>query len=176
MTIIETKLDGAYIIKPDVFEDERGWFMETYCRKKMPQIICDFVQDMQAYTAQKGTIRGIHFQHPPFSQAKLVRCTHGVIMDFAVDLRPLSKTFKQWIGVELSAENKKQLFIPHGFGHAYLTLTSDAGTLYKVVNYYSPEHFATILWADPEIGIPWNIAEPILSDRDKFAPLLKSCF
>jgi len=173
MKITETKLEGILIIEPQVFGDTRGWFMETYSKKKTPQIACDFVQDNQSYSAQKGTLRGIHFQKPPMGQAKLVRCISGAIMDFAVDLRPGSATFKQWISIELSAENKKQLFIPRGFGHAFLTLTDNAEFVYKTDNYYSPKHDAAILWSDPEIAVDWGIDDPIVSDKDKTAPLFK---
>ena len=173
MKVIEIDLPGVLLIEPQVFGDARGWFMETYSKKKMPQIKCEFVQDNQSYSAQKGTLRGIHFQKPPMEQAKLVRCVRGALMDFVVDLRPESETFKQWISVELSAENKKQLFVPRGFGHAFLTLTDDTEIIYKADNYYSPEHDAAIIWSDPEIGIDWGIENPIVSEKDKNAPLLK---
>jgi len=172
MKLTETKLEGVLIIEPQVFGDTRGWFMETYSRKKTPQIDCDFVQDNQSFSAQKGTLRGIHFQTPPMEQAKLLRCTKGAIMDFAVDLRPNSETYKQWVGVELSEENKKQIFIPRGFGHAFITLTDDVEVQYKADNYYSPEHDKSILWSDPDIGIDWGTDDPIVSEKDKLAPLL----
>jgi len=173
MTINETKLEGVLIVEPQVFGDARGWFMETYNKKKTPRITCDFVQDNQSYSAQKGTLRGIHFQRAPMSQAKLLRCTRGAVMDFAIDLRPDSETYKQWIGVELSEENKKQIFIPRGFGHAFVTLADDTEVQYKADNYYSSEHDSAILWSDPEIGIDWGVENPIISDKDKIAPLLK---
>jgi dTDP-4-dehydrorhamnose 3,5-epimerase len=173
MKVTETKLEGVYIIEPQVFGDTRGWFMETYSKKKTPQIDCDFVQDNHSYSAQKGTLRGIHFQRPPMGQAKLVRCTRGAVMDYAVDLRKGSPTFKQWISMELTAENKKQLFIPRGYGHAFVTLTDDTEIMYKADNYYSPEHDASILWSDPDLNIDWGTENPILSDKDKKAPLLK---
>jgi len=173
MIVTRTKLNGVLVIEPHVFGDARGWFMETYSIKKTPQIDCVFVQDNHSYSAQKGTLRGIHFQHPPMEQAKLVRCTGGAIMDYAVDLRPGSETFKQWVAVELSAENKKQLFIPRGFGHAFLTLTDNAEVLYKADNYYSPEHDGAIIWSDPDIMIDWGFDNPILSGKDNTAPLLK---
>jgi dTDP-4-dehydrorhamnose 3,5-epimerase len=171
--VIETELEGLYVVEPQVFGDARGWFMETYSKKKTPQIDCDFVQDNQSYSAQKGTLRGIHFQKPPMEQAKLIRCVSGAILDFAVDLRPNSKTYKKWLAIELSAENKKQLFLPRGFGHAFVTLTDDAEIAYKADNYYSPEHDVAILWSDPELNINWGINNPILSEKDKSAPLLK---
>jgi len=173
MTITETKLPGVLVVEPRVFGDNRGWFMETYSKKKTPQIECDFVQDNHSLSVQKGTLRGIHFQYPPMEQAKLLRCCSGAIRDYAVDLRPDSPTYKQWIAVELSAENKKQIFIPRGFGHAFISLTDNAELLYKADNYYSPEHDAAILWSDPELNIDWGTDNPILSDKDKIAPLLK---
>jgi len=173
MKIAETKLEGVYIIEPQVFGDARGWFMETYNRKKTPQIDCDFVQDNQSFSAQKGTLRGIHFQTNPMAQAKLLRCTRGAVMDVAVDLRPDSNTFKQWVSIELSAVNKKQIFIPRGFGHAFITIEDNTEIVYKTDNYYSPEHDKSVLWSDPEIGINWGTDDPIVSDKDKAAPLLK---
>ena len=174
MKVTETKLPGVYMISPQVFADSRGWFMETYSEKKTPQIACDYVQDNHSYSKLKGTLRGIHFQYPPMEQAKLVRCVRGAVMDYAVDLRPDSATFRQWIGVELSEDNKKQLFIPRGFGHAYVTLKDDSEVAYKADNYFSPEHDGVVRWSDPDIGIDWRIGDPILSDKDKNAPLLDS--
>ena len=173
MNLAETKLSGVYLIEPQVFDDARGWFMETYNKLKTPQIVCDFVQDNHSYSSNKGTLRGIHFQYPPMEQAKLVRCIRGAIRDYAVDLRSESDTYKQWIAFELSADNRKQLFIPRGFGHAFVTLTEDTEVLYKVDNYYSPEYDGVILWSDPDIGIEWGVERPVLSDKDKAAPYLK---
>ena len=173
MKVTETKLRGVLLIEPQIFGDTRGWFMETYSKKKTPQINCEFVQDNHSLSAQKSTLRGIHFQYPPMEQAKLVRCTGGAILDFAVDRRPNSETYKQWVSFELSAENKKQLFIPRGFGHAFLTLTENAEVQYKADNYYSPEHDGAIRWSDPEMNIDWGARNPILSDKDNNAPLLK---
>ena len=173
MTITETKIKGVFIVEPQVFGDARGWFMETYSKKKTPQIDCDFVQDNHSYSALKGTLRGIHFQKPPMEQAKLIRCTRGAISDFAVDLRPDSETFKKWVGVVLTEENKKQIFIPRGFGHAFITLTDDVEVEYKADNYYSFEHDSAILWSDPDIRIDWGVDNPIVSEKDKIAPLLK---
>ena len=173
MIVAKTKLEGAYIITPQVFGDARGWFMETYSKKKTLQLANDFIQDNHSYSAQKGTLRGIHFQKPPMEQAKLVRCVRGAIVDYAVDLRSDSITYKQWISVELSAENKEQLYIPRGYGHAFITLIEDTEVVYKADNYYDPEYDGVILWSDPDIGINWGVDDPILSDRDKNAPLLK---
>jgi len=173
MTITETKLKGVFIIEPRVFGDNRGWFMETYSKIKMPQIDCEFVQDNHSYSALKDTIRGIHFQKPPMQQAKLLRCTRGALLDVAVDLRPDSPTYKQWVSVELSAENKMQIFIPRGFGHGFVSLTDDVELLYKTDNYYSAEHDAAVLWSDPDIGVDWGTKNPIVSEKDAKAPTLK---
>jgi len=172
MKLTETKLQGVYLVHPLVFGDTRGWFMETYTKVKMPEIPCEFVQDNHSYSAKRGTLRGIHFQFPPREQAKLVRCVRGTIMDFVVDLRKDSETYRQWIQVELSAENKRQVFIPRGFGHGLITLTDDVEVLYKTDDYYSPEHDGAIRWDDPSIGIDWGTKSPILSDKDRNAPWL----
>ena len=173
MKVTETKLDGVFLIEPVVLTDARGWFVETYNKAKLPEIACNFVQDNHSYSAAKGTLRGIHFQRSPMAQAKMVRCVKGSILDFAVDLRPNSESFKQWICVELSAENKKQLFIPQGFGHAFVSLEDNSEVVYKVDNYYSPKHDAAILWSDPELAIIWGVENPVLSDKDRLAPLLR---
>lgn len=175
MNVIETKLPGVCIIEPQVFGDHRGWFMESWSQKKMEDngLNVVFVQDNQSFTAKKGTLRGIHFQQYPMSQAKLVRVVRGAVMDVAVDLRKDSPTYKQWVSVELSAENKRQLFIPQGFGHAFLTLTDDVEFVYKCDNLYSRELERSIRYDDPEIGIEWGTDGPVLSDKDAVAPFLK---
>ena len=175
MNVIETKLPGVVIVEPQVFGDHRGWFMESWSQKTMADngLNVNFVQDNQSYTARKGTLRGIHFQQYPMAQTKLVRVTRGAVMDVAVDLRKDSPTYKQWVAVELSAENRKQLLIPQGFGHAFLTLTDDVEFVYKCDNFYSKEHDRNIRFDDPELGVEWGIAEPILSEKDAAAPFLK---
>lgn len=177
MKITETRLDGVIIIEQDVFGDNRGFFMESWNKKKMEEagLFYDFVQDNHSKSTVKGTIRGIHFQKGDNAQAKLVRCVKGAVLDVAVDLRKNSPTFKQWVGVELSEENKKQLLIPRGFGHGFLTLTDDVEFLYKADNYYIPEADAGIRWNDPYIGVEWGVENPILSEKDKKNPLLKDC-
>lgn len=149
--------------------------MESWSQKKMEDngLNVVFVQDNQSYTAKKGTLRGIHFQQYPMSQAKLVRVVRGAVMDVAVDLRKDSPTYKQWVSVELSAENKRQLFIPQGYGHAFLTLTDDVEFVYKCDNLYSRELERSIRYDDPEIGIEWGTDCPVLSDKDAVAPFLK---
>lgn len=175
MNVIETKLPGVVILEPQVFGDHRGWFMESWSQKTMADngLNVNFVQDNQSYTARKGTLRGIHFQQYPMAQTKLVRVTRGAVMDVAVDLRKDSPTYRQWVAVELSAENKKQLLIPQGFGHAFLTLTDDVEFVYKCDNFYSKEHDRNIRFDDPELGVEWGIADPILSEKDAAAPFLK---
>ncbi len=175
MKIVKTKLDGVCILEPQIFGDSRGWFEETYNKKVFSElgITNDFIQDNHSYSAQKGTLRGIHFQVGGSAQAKLVRCTKGSVLDVAVDLRIDSPTYTQWIAVELSEENKKQLFIPRGFGHGFLTLTSDCEFQYKVDNYYDAKADRSIIWNDTELSIDWGISNPILSDKDKKAPKLK---
>ena len=177
MKITKTKLESVVIIEPDVFGDNRGFFMESWNKKKMAEagLDYDFVQDNHSKSMVKGTLRGIHFQKGDKAQAKLVRCVKGAVLDVAVDLRRNSPTFKQWVGVELSEENKKQLLIPRGFGHGFVKLTDDVEFLYKADNYYAPAADAGIRWNDPEIGVEWGIENPILSDKDKNNPFLEDC-
>ena len=176
MKITKTKLEGVVIIEPDVFGDNRGFFMESWNKKKMAEagLNYDFVQDNHSKSTTKGTLRGIHFQKGDKAQAKLVRCVKGAVFDVAVDLRRNSPTFKQWVGVELSEENKKQLLIPRGFGHGFITLTDDVEFLYKADNYYAPEADAGIRWNDPDIGVEWGIENPILSEKDRRNPFFKN--
>ncbi|KAB7671690.1 dTDP-4-dehydrorhamnose 3,5-epimerase [Bacillus sp. B1-b2] len=176
MKLTITKLDGVVVIEPKVFGDNRGWFMETYNEQNFIEagINLNFVQDNQSFSATKGTLRGLHYQLNPKAQTKLVRCTQGAIFDVAVDIRKNSPTFGEWFGVELSAENKKQLLVPKGFAHAFITLTDNVEVQYKVDELYSPENDRGIIWNDPEIGIEWPIdITPILSEKDQKAPLLR---
>ena len=175
MHVIGTDVRDVYILEPKVFGDHRGWFMETWSTIKMEEagFFYDFVQDNQSFSARKGTLRGIHFQNGEAAQAKLVRCGRGSILDVAVDLRSGSPTYKQWVAVELSAENKRQLLIPRGFGHAFLTLTNDVEFFYKVDNLYCPEADRSILWSDSDIGVDWGISMPLVSEKDGTAPLLQ---
>lgn len=173
MNVIKTDIEGVYIIEPQVFGDNRGWFMETYSKIKLPEIQAEFVQDNHSFSAKKGVLRGIHFQNGEHAQAKLVRVCKGAVLDVAVDLRKGSPTYKKWVSVQLSAENKRQLFIPRGFGHGFVTLTDDVEFLYKADNYYNRESDRSIRFDDPEIGVDWGIKNPILSEKDKSAPLLR---
>lgn len=173
MNVIKTDILDVYILEPKVFGDKRGWFMESWSKKKMEEagLFYDFVQDNQSFSSVKGTIRGIHFQKGEHCQAKLVRCAKGSVLDVAVDLRKGSPTYKKWVAVELSAENKRQLLIPRGFGHGFVTLTDEVEFLYKADNYYCYESEGSVRWNDPEIGVDWGIDNPIVSDKDAVAPL-----
>lgn len=176
MKVINTFLDGVKIIEPRLFGDHRGWFMETFNSKSLKElgIVHEFIQDNHSYSAEVNTLRGLHYQLEPKSQTKLVRCTKGSIFDVAVDIRKNSPTYGEWFGIELSAENKKQLLVPKGFAHGFLTLTNDVEVQYKVDELYSPEHDRGIIWDDLSIGIKWpSTKQPILSDKDQKAPQLK---
>ncbi len=174
MEFIKTELDGVYVVQPKVFGDSRGFFMESYSEREFKKagLNYNFVQDNHSLSEKKGTLRGIHFQKGEMAQAKLVRCIRGAILDIAVDLRKESLCYKKYVAVELSADNKRQLLIPRGYGHAFLTLTDNTEVQYKADNFYSPEHDGNVLWSDPEIGIDWGDIVPILSEKDKNAPLL----
>lgn len=174
MERIETSLPGVVIVEPKVFGDHRGFFMETYATESFAEIGIPnvFVQDNQSFTAQKGTLRGIHFQNSPMAQAKLVRVTRGAVLDVAVDLRKGSPTYRKWVGVELSAENKRMLFIPRGFGHGFVTLTDHVEFCYKVDQLYSKACDRGIRFNDPTIGVEWGVTDPILSEKDTKSPLL----
>lgn len=175
MNVTKTEIDGLLILEPQVFGDHRGWFMETWTKERFDEngISIDFVQDNQSYSAQKGTLRGLHFQTNPKSQTKLLRCTRGEILDVAVDLRKGSPTYKKWVSVKLSAENKKQFLMPKGMAHGFVTLTDDVEVQYKVDEYYAPECDRSVRFDDPEIGVDWGVTDPILSQKDLKAPLLK---
>lgn len=175
MKVTKTKLDGVLILEPDVFGDHRGWFMESWSKKKYEEvgINVEFVQDNESFTAKKGTLRGIHFQQMPFAQSKLVRVVQGAVLDVAVDLRKDSPTYLEWVAVELSSENKKQFFIPQGFGHGFLTLTDNVQFVYKCDNFYSKEHDRSIRFDDEQIGVEWGVTDPIVSEKDMNAPKVK---
>lgn len=174
MNIIKTEIEDVLIIEPKVFGDHRGWFTETYSKEKFKDlgIDIDFIQDNHSLSAQKGTLRGLHFQLNPKAQTKLVRCTKGKILDVAVDIREGSPTYKKWVVVELTEENKRQLLVPKGFAHGFITLTDNVEVQYKVDEYYSPENDRSIRFDDPEINVDWGIENPILSDKDLSAPML----
>lgn len=177
MNLVKTDIEDVVIIQPKVFGDHRGWFTETYSKFKFENfgMDIDFIQDNHSMSAKKGTLRGLHFQKNEKAQTKLVRCTKGKILDVAVDLRKGSPTYKKWISVILSDENKKQLLVPKGFAHGFLTLTDDVEVQYKVDEYYSPKHDRSIRFDDEEISVNWGVENPLLSEKDLKAPLLKDC-
>ena len=183
MKAVNTDVDGALIVEPDVFGDHRGWFMESYSARKLKDLGIDieFVQDNRSFSAQKGTLRGLHCQKNPTSQAKLVSCPRGEIMDVAVDIREGSPTYMKYVAVRLSAENKRMLYIPKGCLHGFVALTDDVELSYKVDELYCPADDRSIRFDDPAIGVEWGVEEPILSEKDRNAPLLadsdvKFCF
>ena len=174
---IKTSIDGVIIVEPTAFGDSRRYFMETYQKEDFINggITVDFVQDNQSMST-KGVLRGLHFQKQ-FSQSKLVRCIRGAVFDVAVDLRPGSETYGKWEGVVLSAENKKQFFIPKNFAHGFLVLSDEAEFVYKVDDFYHPNDEGGLMWNDPDIAIEWPIEEGMeikLSDKDKLHPPFKN--
>ena len=168
MEVLNTEIEGVKIIKPQVFGDNRGWFMESWSEKKMKEAGLDynFVQDNHSFSSTKGTIRGMHFQYGEDAQAKLVRCVKGAVLDVAVDLRKGSPSYKKWVAVELTPDNFTQLLIPRGCAHGFLTLTDDVEFVYKEDNLYAHHSDRNIIWNDPEIGIDWGIDNPVLSEKD----------
>lgn len=170
MKFTEQKIKGVWVIEPRVFNDPRGYFMESFKQNLFDQHIGEttFIQDNESCSSF-GVLRGLHYQTGEFSQAKLVRAIHGRVLDVAVDLRKTSSTFGQYVAVELSEENKKQLFIPRGFAHGFAVLSESAVFSYKVDNVYSPQHEASILWSDPTIGIEWGLdaKDMVLSPKDE---------
>ncbi|RVT94959.1 dTDP-4-dehydrorhamnose 3,5-epimerase [Sphingomonas crocodyli] len=164
------------IITPARHGDARGWFMESWREDRLAAagVDCRFVQDNHSFSATVGTLRGVHFQTPPHAQAKLIRCTRGAVIDVAVDLRRGSPTYGRHVAIELSAENGRQMFIPVGFGHGFVTITPDCELLYKCSAYYAPEADAGLRWDCPDLAIDWGLngREPTLSDRDRRLPCL----
>ncbi|ENY6784424.1 MULTISPECIES: dTDP-4-dehydrorhamnose 3,5-epimerase [unclassified Providencia] len=175
MKIIPTEIPDVLIIEPKVFEDERGFFFESFNQKQFDEAVgypVSFVQDNHSKSV-KGVLRGLHYQEEPYAQGKLVRCIAGEVFDVAVDIRENSPTFGKWIGVNLSAENKRQLWIPEGFAHGFLVLSDEAEFVYKTTNYYHPESDSGYLWNDRNINITWpHIECIILSEKDKKQPNL----
>lgn len=169
MTFEETKLKGSYLITLTPSGDSRGWFARTYCKKEFAAIGHDkeWVQMNQSYSAEKGTIRGMHFQLSDHKEIKLVRCIAGTVYDVIVDIRKNSPTFLQWIGLEISAANKKMIYIPEGFAHDFQTLTDDAELIYHHSNYYSPEHESGLRYNDDYLKIDWPLSPTVISERDR---------
>jgi dTDP-4-dehydrorhamnose 3,5-epimerase len=177
MNVIKTPLEGLVVIEPKVYGDDRGYFFEAYNMLSMENTAhytTPFVQDNQSRSI-KNVLRGLHYQNHPTPQAKLIRCLEGRIWDVAVDIRKSSPTYKQWFGIELTAENKKQLLIPHGFAHGFAVLSDTAEVFYKCDTYYNKAAEAGVYFNDPEIGIDWkmNVADAIVSEKDAKQPMLK---
>lgn len=174
MKIFQTSLDGVFVIEPTIYGDERGYFFESFNAEQFARetgLEAHFVQDNEA-KSRRGVVRGLHYQLPPYAQAKLVRVVSGVVWDVAVDIRRNSPTFGQYTAIELSGENKRQLYIPEGFAHGYAVLSDEAVFQYKCTEYYHPESEGGIMWNDPQLAIPWplSIEEMILSDKDRRYP------
>lgn len=177
MNVTRLAIEGLALLKPARFGDHRGYFSETYNRRRFAEAVgvdVEFVQDNHSLSRDAGTLRGLHFQRPPTAQGKLVRVVRGAVLDVAVDLRQASPTFGQHVAVELSAENGEQFWIPAGFAHAFCTLVPDTEFVYKVTDYYSPADDGGILWSDPDLAIQWPFpAEQLtLSDKDRKLPRL----
>ena len=173
MKFVNTPIEGLVIIEPTVFEDDRGCFSESYNKKKFEKAIgnISFVQDNESKSS-RGVLRGLHFQKPPFNQAKLVRCIEGRVMDVAVDIRKGSPTYGKHVAIELTGENKRQLFVPRGFAHGFLVLSNTAIVSYKVDNSYAPTHDAGIRWDDSSLNIQWGVSESevLVSEKDVKLP------
>ncbi len=172
MIFLETRLKGAFIIDPERLEDDRGFFARTWCQGEFEAHGLDLrlVQCNISFNRRKGTLRGMHYQAAPHTEAKLVRCTMGVIYDVIVDLRPGSPTFTQWAAVDLTAENRRMLYIPEGLAHGFQTLADNTEVFYQISEFYHPESARGVRWDDPAFCIEWPIAERIISDRDRKYP------
>jgi len=178
MKFVETKLKGAFIITPELIEDERGFFARTFCRREFEDhgLNPDLVQCNISFNHKKGTLRGMHYQIPPHAEAKLVRCTAGAILDVIVDLRQKSPTFMQWHVEELSANNHRMFYIPEGFAHGFQTLADDTELIYQHSVFYSPEHGRGIRFDDPALNITWPLAVCMISTKDQGFPLIDNHF
>jgi len=176
MQVDRTALAGVMIVTPQRFGDDRGWFAETFnvARMAAAGLTMGFVQDNHSMSAKVGTLRGLHYQKPPHAQDKLVRCSRGAIFDVAVDIRRGSPTFGKWVGAELTAENGKQLLVPKGFLHGFVTWAENTEVQYKCSDVYAPDCDAGVRWNDPDIGIDWGLTgDPVLSGKDQVQPFLK---
>ena len=173
MIFRETKFDGAFIIEPEKHADERGFFARAFCQKELNSLGLNsiFVQANIGFSSIKGTLRGIHYQTKPYQEAKLIRCTNGILFDVIVDLRKDSRTYCQWLGIELNAENHTAIYMPEGFAHGYLTLKNDTEIFYMVSQFYEPNFERGIRWDDPTFNIDWpDIPDMVISDKDKCWP------
>jgi len=173
MNFEETKLQGAYVISPELLEDSRGFFAREFCKEQYEAygLNSNIVQCNMSFNHLAGTVRGMHFQLPPHQEVKIVRCTQGAIFDVIVDLRKESKTFKQWVGVELTAQNRKHLYVPAGFAHGYQTLVDSTEVAYQVTEYYTPGSERGVKWSDPAFDISWPKPVSSISDKDRQHPV-----
>jgi dTDP-4-dehydrorhamnose 3,5-epimerase len=177
ITFKETKLNGAFVIEPERFDDARGFLARSFSHREFesrrlnPRIAeCNI-----SFSRNRYTVRGMHFQNPPFAQAKLVRCTKGAVYDVIIDLRPESPTFKQWIGEELTAENRRLLYVPEGFAHGFQTLEDDSEVFYQITNFYNPQSEGGVRWNDPAFGITWPATDGVtINTRDQNYPDFKA--
>jgi len=174
MEILKTPLEGLLIIKPDVFEDSRGYFFESFNHSKFDHAGLDlrFLQDNES-KSKRGVLRGLHFQAPPYEQGKLVRVVKGAVIDVAVDIRKDSTTYGKWDSIVLSGQNKLMYWIPPGFAHGFVTLEDDTVFFYKCTNIYNKSSEGSILWCDADLNIEWGIKDPVISERDKIAPTFR---
>lgn len=172
MFFSEGKLEGAYVIDIEKFEDERGFFGRAYCRDEFSEhdLAQHMVQANVSYSKSQGTLRGLHYQTAPHQEAKLMRCTRGAIFDVIVDVRPQSSTYMQWMGVELTADNYRMLYVPEGCAHGFITLQDDTEVLYQVSAFYAPNHEKGIRYDDPAIGIEWPTDVKVISEKDRQWP------
>ncbi|MBI5686576.1 MAG: dTDP-4-dehydrorhamnose 3,5-epimerase [Verrucomicrobia bacterium] len=172
MKFTETELKGAWVIDLEPQKDFRGFFSRTFCQKEFSQhgLQTEYVQTNTSWNEKRGTLRGMHYQRPPHSEVKLVRCTRGAIYDVIIDLRPGSPTFCKWLGFELTADNRRTLYVPEGFGHGYQTLVPDAEVFYMVSAFYAPGAEGGVRWNDPRFAIRWPVADPVLSPKDAAHP------
>ncbi len=174
MIFTETKLKGAYIIELEPVEDERGFFVRSFCMNEFKEhgLNPNVVQCNISFNKKKGTLRGMHYQIAPHEEAKLIRCTKGGIYDVIIDMRPRSPTYTQWISVELTADNRKMLYIPEGFAHGFQTLLDNTEVFYQMSEFYYPESARGVRWNDPAFGIKWSFQNPIMSEKDESYPLI----
>jgi dTDP-4-dehydrorhamnose 3,5-epimerase len=172
MIFTETKLQGAFIIDIDRIEDERGFFARTWCQREFEAhgLCTQLAQCNISFNKSKGTLRGMHYQAAPYAEAKLVRCTSGAIYDVIIDLRPDSPTFKRWVAVELTADNRRMLFIPEGFAHGFQTLANGTEVFYQMSQFYAPEYARGVRWDDPAFKVSWPAEKRIISERDQAFP------
>lgn len=178
MKFIKTRIKGVYLIKIEKMADNRGFFSRIFCKEELSKlgIIFDVAQVNLTYNKKKSTLRGLHFQKPPHEEQKIIRCIKGEIFDVVVDLRPESKTYLKWIGMNLSAKNRLGLFIPRGMAHGFITLEDETELIYLMSESYNPASSATLNWNDPRVSVDWPIKATIVSEKDNAAPYLEDLF